>query len=57
VFLDENMITDISPLAQIKTIQEFSISGNPISDYSVLEPVHEVFPNLYDGFQPDVDLK
>ncbi len=57
VFLDENLITDISPLAQIKTIREFLIADNPIADYSVLEPVHEVFPNLDDGFQPNVDLK
>jgi hypothetical protein len=56
VFIEENLITDISPLAQIKTIKEFLIAGNPIADYSVLEPVHEVFPNLWPDFQPDVDL-
>ena len=57
VFLDTNLITDISPLAKIKTLQEFSIRDNPITDYSCLEPYREVFPNLYDEFQPDVDLK
>ncbi|MEA4913139.1 MAG: hypothetical protein VB061_01020 [Christensenella sp.] len=57
VFITDNQITDISPLALIKTIKEFEIRNNPITDYSVLEPYHEVFPSLFDGFQPDVDLK
>ena len=57
VFITDNLITDISPLAQIKTLQEFMIGNNPIADYSALEPYHEVFPMLYEGFQPDVDLK
>jgi hypothetical protein len=56
VYLDENLITDISPLAQIKTIKEFLIAGNPIEDFSCLEPLHEVFPNLPAEFVPDVDL-
>lgn len=57
VFITDNQITDISPLSQIKTLQEFMIGNNPITDYSALEPFHEVFPMLYEGFQPDVDLK
>ena len=57
VFVTGNQITDISPLAQIKTLKEFEIRENPITDYSALEPYHEVFPNLYSEFQPDVDLK
>ncbi len=57
VAITDNQITDISPLAQIKTLKEFQISNNPITDYSVLEPYHDVFPNLFSEFQPDVDLK
>ncbi len=56
VFISDNQITDISPLAQIKTLQEFSIANNPIEDYSSLEPMREVFPNLWPDFQPDVEL-
>lgn len=56
-FIDQNQITDISPLAQVKSLKEFLIVGNPIVDYSSLEPVREVFPNLFTEFEPDVTLK
>ncbi|PKM85043.1 MAG: hypothetical protein CVU86_04085 [Firmicutes bacterium HGW-Firmicutes-11] len=57
VFISDNLITDISPLANVKQLKEFSIANNPITDYSSITPMREVFPNLFEEFQPDVDIE
>ena len=57
VAITDNQITDITPLAQIKTLKEFQIGNNPITDYSVLEPMNEVFPSIPEDFQPDVSTE
>ena len=43
VFLTDNQITDIGPLANLKNLRELELSNNPITDYS---PLKDIYPNL-----------
>jgi len=56
VHIFDNQITDISPLAKLD-LKEFSLANNPITDYSSITPIREVFPNLWPDFVPDVGIK
>lgn len=56
VFISDNLITDISPLAKLD-LKEFSLANNPITDYSSITPIREVFPNLWTDFEPDVNIE
>lgn len=56
VFISENQITDVSPLAKLD-LKEFSLSNNPITDYSSITPIREVFPNLWSDFKPDINIE
>lgn len=56
VFISENQITDISPLAKLD-LKEFTLANNPITDYSSITPLREVFPNLWPDFKPDVNIE
>lgn len=56
VFISENQIKDVSPLAKLD-LKEFSLANNPITDYSSIIPLREVFPNLWPDFKPDVNIE
>jgi Leucine-rich repeat (LRR) protein len=40
VFLTDNLITDVSPLAKLTNLKELALSNNPITDYSPLKDIY-----------------
>ena len=43
LYLDDNSITDISPLANLTGLKELKLSDNPIEDFS---PLKDIYPKL-----------
>ncbi len=49
VFLADNLITDVSALANLANLRELELSGNPIADFG---PLEGIYPNLeYHDFE------
>jgi internalin A len=43
LYMENNQVTDLSPLAGLSKLTNVLMSGNPATDYS---PLKDVYPNL-----------
>jgi len=41
--LDENQITDVTPLGGLTKLTSLKLAGNPVKDFS---PLADIYPNL-----------
>jgi internalin A len=41
--MEDNQVTDLSPLSELVNLKSLTLSGNPIEDYS---PLADIYPNL-----------
>ena len=43
LYLDDNQIADVTPLAGMTKLTSLKLGGNPVEDYS---PLADIYPNL-----------
>jgi len=51
LWLFENFVRDISPLAELFTLRLLELGGNPIEDFSPLEHLYETVINPMSGIE------